>query len=260
MSAEQQNFFSKNNRLQQLRGFCYTAQFGSITRAAKHMGLTHSSVSLQIKALSEDLGTKLIARSGPHIELTAEGKRLLNLVQPLVDGIQDLPQIFSEILQLTERTELNIGLNSTSLNFIFPQIAKRYVADHPDCSLVLHYTEHQEAMAKILNEEIDLAILPRRAHMPFPDEYKYVSIFHYTPSLITRSDHPLAGRKKLTVDEILQYDLTLPAKELRVINNLYDVFDPYSTHLKLRVQFKNWETTRKYIEEGFPILELHAQL
>ena len=45
----------KQNRLQQLRGFVYAAQEGSITKAAERLFLTQPSVSLQIQALEREL-------------------------------------------------------------------------------------------------------------------------------------------------------------------------------------------------------------
>ncbi len=59
-----QQFHYKNNRFQQLRGFCYTVQNGSMSKAAKKMKLSQGAVSLQIKALERDLGVSLFSRSG----------------------------------------------------------------------------------------------------------------------------------------------------------------------------------------------------
>lgn len=253
MTKKYQNFHYKSNRLQQLRGFCYAAQFGNISRAATHMGLTHSAVSLQIKSLEDDLGIQLFARNGPQIDLTEEGLRLLKMALPLVDGIESLPHQFKKELEITQRTELRIAANSTTLNFVLPPIAVEHLAAHPGIYLSIHYAEHLEAMEKLLKGEVDVALLPKREHLPFPKECEYLPMFYYTPSLITRPDHPLAGRKKLTVQEISRYELTLPAEELRVIPNLYDIFPKHNISKKLRINFVNWETTRKYIEAGLVI-------
>ena len=48
----------KHNRLQQLRGFCYAAQEGSVSKAAEKMFLSQPSVSLQIQA-HKDSGSAL---------------------------------------------------------------------------------------------------------------------------------------------------------------------------------------------------------
>ncbi len=248
-----QQFHYKSNRLQQLRGFCYAAQFGNISRAAEHMGLTHSSVSLQIKALEDDLDVRLFTRNGPQIALTREGEMLLDLALPHVDGIRDIHTQFHRELKQARSTELRIAANSTTLNFVLPELVKAYLAQHPDIFITIHYAEHEEAMKKLQRKEVDFALLPRREHKPFPKYVDYLPLFYYAPALITRPDHPLAGRKKLTVAEISKYELTLPAEDLRVLPNLYDIFPKHQIQKKLRVNFVNWETTRKYIEAGLVI-------
>jgi len=253
MPSTPQQFYYKTNRLQQLRGFCYAAQFGNITRAAEHMGLTPSSVSLQIKALEDDLGITLFRRNGPQIALTEEGETLLNLALPHIYGIQHLHDVFHRELQENGTSHQDIVANSTGLNFILPAIAKEYLATNQGSYITIHYAEHDEAIKKIQEGTVDVALLPRRAHKPFPKGVDYIPVFYYTPSLITRSDHPLAGCKKLSVQEISKYDLTLPAEDLRVIPNLYDIFPKHNINKKLRINFVNWETTRKYIEAGLVI-------
>jgi len=99
-----ENFYYKNNRLQQLRGFCYAAQLNNISKAAKHLGLTHSSVSLQIKTLERDLGIKLFDRNGPRLSLTKEGEKLLKLALPHIDGIDKYQ---GGVQKRTDRTEEN---------------------------------------------------------------------------------------------------------------------------------------------------------
>ena len=56
-------FYYKNNRLQQIRGFCNTVTYESLIKASKVMNLSTSSISLQIKTLERDLNTKLLKRN-----------------------------------------------------------------------------------------------------------------------------------------------------------------------------------------------------
>ena len=70
-------FYYKHNRLQQLKGFYYTVQAGSsISKAAAKMGLTQSTVSLQIQSLERDLNVKLFERTGKRMKITESGKIL----------------------------------------------------------------------------------------------------------------------------------------------------------------------------------------
>ena len=69
--------YYKQNRLKQLRAFCYTAKSGSISKAAEQLYLSQPSVSLQIQALERELNTMLFERRGPKIRLTPDGQALL---------------------------------------------------------------------------------------------------------------------------------------------------------------------------------------
>jgi DNA-binding transcriptional LysR family regulator len=89
----------KQNRLQQLRGFCYAARTKNISKAASQMGLSQPSVSLQIKALERELGVELFQRRGPRIDLTHDGQRLFELAYPLLESIDQLEENFAAFRQ-----------------------------------------------------------------------------------------------------------------------------------------------------------------
>ncbi len=253
MKNDINNFYYKNNRLQQLRGFCYAAQFGNISKAAERMNLTHSTVSIQIKTLEEDFKIKLFERNGPNIKITTDGERLLKLSLPYIEGIDNLQLEFKKELKIEKRTEFHIATNSTGLNFILPKIMKKYLNANKDINITIHYAEYHEALKKLKSGEVELALLPKREHLPFPDYSEYLPVFFHEVSLITQLNHPLAGRKNLSVEEISRYPLTLPAEDLRVIPDLYNIFPKNNIDKKLRIKFVNWETTRKYIEQGLVI-------
>jgi len=253
MKSTQQQFYYKSNRLQQLRGFCFAAQFGNISHAAKHMGLSHSCVSLQIKALENSLGVKLFDRMSSKVTLSEDGKKLFALALPYVEGIQNLHEEFHQETAISKKTELHVAANSTAKNYLLPMVVRKYVESYPDIYITIHYAEHDEAMKLLQEGVVDLAALPRREHKPFLKTYEYTPIFFCTPSLITRPEHPLAGRRNLSVQEISRYELTLPAEDLRVIADLYDIFPKQNINKKLRVSFVNSETGREYIEAGMAI-------
>jgi DNA-binding transcriptional LysR family regulator len=247
------DFFYKSNRLQQLRGFCLAAQLGSISGAAAILRLSHAAVSIQIKSLERDLGVKLFQRAGPRIRLTLEGNKLLELSAPLVEGIDGIELSFRHELETRRQTEVTIAANSTSLNFILPRLVKHYLAHNPDIYLNIHYAEQRECIDKLRKRAVDIALLPRREHAPFPDDTTFECRFTYKPALITRKDHPLAGKRNLKIEAISKYELSLPDKELRVIPNLYDIFPQNRIDKRLRITFTDWETTRKFIEAGLVI-------
>jgi len=89
----------KHNRLQQLRGFYYAAQNGSISRAAEKMYLSQPSVSLQIQALEREFDAKLFDRNGPKIERTQIWQSIRHPKGILKDGRKVTLDMFHEMLE-----------------------------------------------------------------------------------------------------------------------------------------------------------------
>jgi LysR family transcriptional activator of nhaA len=62
--------------LNQLHHFAVIAREGSLVRAAGELGVTHSNLSLQMKALEKSLGASLLERRGRRLVLTPLGSEI----------------------------------------------------------------------------------------------------------------------------------------------------------------------------------------
>lgn len=70
--------------------FAHIARTRSFSRSAAEMGVSQPWLSARIKQLEERLGCKLMLRTTRHIELTAEGKRLLPAAEALASSAASL--------------------------------------------------------------------------------------------------------------------------------------------------------------------------
>ncbi|WP_340052908.1 LysR family transcriptional regulator [Pseudomonas sp. JAI120] len=79
-----------------LEVFARTADTGSLSAAARGLGLTPAAASIALKRLETRLGTRLLARSTRSMRLTEEGRRYLDSVREalaaLAEGEQALKQ------------------------------------------------------------------------------------------------------------------------------------------------------------------------
>ena len=64
--------------VRQLNTLIRAAQFQSFSKAAESLGYSQSAVTVQIKALEEELGVRLFDRMGKRIALTDTGERFLS--------------------------------------------------------------------------------------------------------------------------------------------------------------------------------------
>jgi DNA-binding transcriptional LysR family regulator len=113
-------FRYKQNRLQQLRGFCAVVETGNISKAAGRLSLTQPTVSLQVQSLERDLRTTLFERRGPRIELTFEGQLLYELASPLVKGLTALDEDFEARRNNVEQGRLAIAAGESTIQYGCP--------------------------------------------------------------------------------------------------------------------------------------------
>ncbi|MBB6219893.1 LysR family transcriptional regulator, partial [Rhizobium leguminosarum] len=74
--------------LSNLQSFVRSAELGSLSAAARHLGLTPAAVSRNVAALEAALGTRLFQRSTRSIKLTEAGERLLFSVRDSLENLQ----------------------------------------------------------------------------------------------------------------------------------------------------------------------------
>jgi len=71
--------------LRQLEIFCQVVQLRGFSVAAKALSLTQPTVSFQIAALEEELGTRLLDRSGRQTTVTRSGEVLYRYAQQILE-------------------------------------------------------------------------------------------------------------------------------------------------------------------------------
>jgi LysR family transcriptional regulator, cys regulon transcriptional activator len=248
------NFYYKNNRLQQLRGFCHTMRYGTLSKAAKVMGLTHATVSLQIKTLEDDLKIRLFERVGARLVPTKIAYILMDEASQHIEAIDTVLERVQKIDDKQEKKTLVISGNHATLNYLYPTLVKDYLEKYPDIHVKIIHYEQVEGMKALAEGKIDVYMLPRRLQRPFGSEIRYEPLFFFKPVLLTLPDHPLAGKQNLTIEEIARYECIAPPPEMTVVPGLYERLLHYKKAQHFRLTFENFEITKKYVEAGIAVV------
>ncbi|AZF50215.1 LysR family transcriptional regulator [Pseudomonas sp. R2-7-07] len=74
----------------ELKAFFMVARLGSITQAAKKLGLSQPTVTTQIRNLESHYGVELFYRGGRRLTVSDEGARLLPMVKALLQQEADI--------------------------------------------------------------------------------------------------------------------------------------------------------------------------
>jgi DNA-binding transcriptional LysR family regulator len=151
---------------EQMTTFVRIAEMGSITRAARSLGLSLPMASRHLRWLEKEVGTALVHRTTRQLHLTDAGQEFATRARALLLGLDDAKQALRPGPSLTGRVVVTApnALGTYQLSSIMPSIAAR----HPRIRVELRLDDRAVDLVK---EGVDLAI---RAAAP-PDHASLVA-------------------------------------------------------------------------------------
>ncbi len=147
--------------LHHLETLVAAAETGSFTGAAERVGVTQSAVSMQMKALEDDLGVALFDRSRRPLGLSEAGLALLPQVRELLRLADELA-IRAAGTALVGR--LRLGVIPTAATALVPQALARLTARAPELQIRIESGLSGELSRRVAQGALDAALitLPRR--------------------------------------------------------------------------------------------------
>jgi LysR family glycine cleavage system transcriptional activator len=142
-----------------LQQFVLVARQGNLSRAAEQANLTVSALSHQMRQLEQRMERKLFDRGPRGVQLTAEGRRLMESVAHHFDGIE----LAMATYQCRREEALTIStLSGVMSSWLMPRVAS-LVARHPELELNL---QSSSALVDFERDPADVAIRYGKGHWP----------------------------------------------------------------------------------------------
>ena len=147
-----------------LETFRRTAELGSFTRAARHLGYSQSTVSAQIQALEEETRTPLFDRTGRKLRLTEGGRELLELAEEMLALQRRIPHLADGASQ--PQGDLTVAAAESITVARLGDVLGPFRHRHPRVQLRLRNATCSLMTDWVLHGEADLAfvILPPLRH------------------------------------------------------------------------------------------------
>ncbi len=240
----------KQNRFQQLRGFCYAAVSGSISKAAQRMGLSQPAVTQQIQGLEMELAATLFARHGSRIELTHDGELLLEMARPLIEELEHLDTAFRQRRSEVDEGHIEVAAGLSTILYFLPAYVEVFRRAHPRIEVRLQNVTGLEGLERLRTGMVDLAVGPL---MEVPADIEFHPVVSYDPVVITCLGHPLGRRRKLTLADISRYPLILPPRNLSTWPMVDSTFKKHGLSYEVAMEVGGWEVIKKYVELGLGI-------
>jgi DNA-binding transcriptional LysR family regulator len=140
--------------IQELRTFVRIAAAGSLSQAARDMGLALSVVSKRLGSLERRTQTRLIARSTRRLALTDEGTQLFERAQRILAEVDEAETVLSHGRAEPEgvlRVTAPMGLGRSHVSPVCRELAARHVR----LSIELGLTDR---LVSLIDEGMDVAV------------------------------------------------------------------------------------------------------
>lgn len=155
-----------------LAAFSAVVQNGSVTGAARAMGVTQPAVSAQIGRLEAHVGFELFERVKGRLALTSRGAQFHNQVRTALDAMERLDSAALDIRSgLTESLTI-AGHPSASIS-ILPEVTASLMAAHPQARITMVNRSSEGVAAAFKAGAIDVAIAEWPVHIEGLDVRRY---------------------------------------------------------------------------------------
>lgn len=181
-------------QLQVFEKLCCTNSF---TQTAKLLFVTQSAVSHSLKSLEEEVGCKLLEKTGKKLSLTQAGDRLLKFARPL---LEEMTKVKEEIAtgENCGPQKFRIGASDQICRFLLPDIISNLSEGESALRLEVHGLETMDCLNLLSAGDIDLALTVEPIQR---NEYSFVPCFSDEIVIVVYPDHPWATAGKIPWQE-----------------------------------------------------------
>lgn len=243
--------------LRQLQIFEALGRLKSFTRVAEELFLTQSTVSTQVKHLTELAGTPLVEVVGKKTYLTQAGEILYHACQDVIARLDNTEMAFSDLKGIKAGT-LKISVITTAKYFA-PEVIGKFWQLYPDIEVSLNVNNKENVVQRLMNNEDDLYIL---GHNP-PKELDITAIA-FAPNpiyVMAASDYPLIQQKKrLSLKQLAEQPLIFREPGSGVRDLVESKFAAKGVRPNVRMVLSNNEAIKHALigHLGISVLSLHT--
>lgn len=176
-----------------------TADTGSVSGSAKQLNVSQPSISAAIAQIEATLGIQLFVRHHARgMTTTVAGQRFVNDARHLLNHARDFSRN-AEALSSNVSGQITVGSFVTLAIRFMPGLLAEFARRVPGITVNHEEGNQQDIIEGITSGRLELAITYAYA---VPEEVVAERLAELPPYILVASDHPLAGRDKISLREI----------------------------------------------------------
>jgi DNA-binding transcriptional LysR family regulator len=228
--------------LYSLQVFLTVANEKSFSRAAEKLLRTQPAISLSLQRLEQELGEKLIDRSGKDLILTDAGRTTLEFARRFESLHREFDNSLAE-LRDNSAGRLTIGANESTTLYLLRHIEK-YRELYPKVKVQVRRSFSSKIPNELLDGNLELGVI---SYDPADQRLKSKVIYSDALAFIVSPRHRLADRKVVPITELgsetfIAHNVVSPYRDV-----VLREFHGHKVPLHMEVEMPTIETIRKLV-------------
>lgn len=191
--------------LHQLTIFESVSRHLNMTSAAKELGTSQPTVSLQLKQLETECGLQFYVRDNHGVQLTQEGMAFLGAIQPILSQLEKIDLEFKKGRQNQASRAFIVGGSNTLSATVLPELVVEFSRKNPKVKLLVETGDSDTIASLVENRKVEIGIVTKPSQISGCACEPYLE--HEAVAFVP-PDHPLLGRT-LTLEEFCKIRLVI---------------------------------------------------
>jgi len=231
-----------------LESFVEVARRGNVSRAAEDLFLTQPAITARLKALENDIGTKLFVRSSRGMKLSDAGRAFLPYAERTMTTVDEGRQLIANLRQGAVGA-LVIAAAPAVSTYVLPEILRAFRTTHPKVRLGVKTGHTEEVLEMVLRGEAHVGIGRPIRH---PD-IELIPILDDEMLLVVSARHAFARRGKVRMDELAAERLILFDRTSSYHELTSSLFRQAGVVPTSTLELDNVEAAKKMVQQGLGV-------
>ena len=229
----------------QLHTFLEIVRLKSFSKAAVTCYRTQPAISAQVRQLEQELRADLFERFGSRISLTTAGKVFAGYAEQMLELRRRAQDAVAE-LESSPRGELSIAANEATCIYVLPKVFSEYRQLFPAVQLQVLRSYGARVVEAVMENVADFGL----TQLPVEEKrMQVVNIYHDEIRLIVPAHHPLADKKAVWPQDLVEHFLILP-KQGKTRTRLNEWLEPVEDDIRISMELDSTEMMKRFVMAG----------
>ena len=227
----------------ELKAFDATARTGSMSAAARLLGIRQPTISAHIAGLEKRFGVELFVRRGRGAELTTFGRALHEISNRIYHAEQQAALL---LLSARSQYEGHLKISAVGPYNVLPMVT-RYRAMFPRIRLAIGVGDSRQIVDSILDHRDDVGVMLHAVDDPrvHCTPYRRQALIVFAPV-----SHPLANRKTMALSDLEGQEFVLREQGSQTRSIFESGLAMAGVRVRSSLEVGSRETAREAVAQG----------